>query len=76
MNIDQITSVALTLTPHDKALLAQTLWESLEAPYLADTELSDHEAIALAKQRDRDIDQGLVQALTHSQLMSNLRNAD
>ncbi|NOS87268.1 MAG: addiction module protein [Methylococcaceae bacterium] len=76
MNIDQITSVALTLTPHDKALLAQTLWESLEAPYLADTELSDHEAIALAKQRDREIDQGLVQALAHSQLMSSLRNAD
>lgn len=76
MNIEQITSVALTLTPHDKALLAQTLWESLEAPYLADTELSDHEAIALAKQRDREIDQGLVQALAHSQLMSSLRNAD
>ncbi|MCX7096391.1 MAG: addiction module protein [Methylococcales bacterium] len=76
MNIGQITSVALRLNPHDKALLAQTLWESLEASCLADTELSDHEAITLAKQRVREIDKGLVQPLTHSQLMSNLRNAD
>ena len=76
MNIDQIASEALKLNPHDKALLAQTLWESLDAPYLLDTELSDDEAIALAKQRDREIENGLVQPLSHSQLMSNLRNAD
>jgi len=76
MNIDQIASEALKLNAHDKALLAQTLWESLEAPYLADTELSDDEAIALAKQRDREIENGLVQPMSHSQLMSRLRNAD
>lgn len=36
----------------------------------------DDEAIALAKQRDREIENGLVQPLSHSQLMSNLRNAN
>ena len=76
MNIDQIASEALKLNPHDKALLAQTLWESLDTPYLVDTEISDEEAIALAKQRDSEIENGLVQPLSHSQLMSNLRNAD
>lgn len=72
MNIDQIASEALKLNPHDKAILAQTLWESLDAPYLVDTELSDNEAIALAKQRDSEIENGLVQPLSHSQLMFNL----
>jgi hypothetical protein len=76
MNVEQIASEALKLAPHDKALLAQSLWESLEAPYLTDTDISDDEAIALAKQRDKEIENGLVQPLSHSQLMSNLRNAD
>lgn len=29
MNIDQIASEVLRLSPHDRAMLAQTIWESL-----------------------------------------------
>jgi putative addiction module component (TIGR02574 family) len=75
MNIDQIASEVLRLSPHDRAMLAQTIWESLESPYLASTDMSDDEAIALAKQRDSEIENGQVDPLSHTQLMAKLRNA-
>ena len=75
MSIDQIASEVLRLSPHDRALLAQTLWESLEVPYLAVSELSDDAAIALVKQRDSEIENGLVEPLSHTELMSRLRHA-
>lgn len=75
MSIDQIASEALKLSPHDRATLAQTIWESLETPYLAASEMSDDEAIALAKQRDAEIENGEVEPLSHTQLMSRLRDA-
>jgi len=74
MNIDQIASEVLRLSPHDRAMLAQTIWESLEPPYLA-SELSDDEAMVLAKKRDSEIENGEVAPLSHTQLMSKLRNA-
>lgn len=75
MGIDQIASEALRLSPHDRAMLAQTIWESLETPYLAASDMSDDEAIALAKQRDAEIENGEVEPLSHTQLMSRLRDA-
>lgn len=75
MGIDQIASEALRLSPHDRAMLAQTIWESLEAPYLAASDMSDDEAIALAKQRDAEIENGEIEPLSHTQLMSRLRDA-
>ena len=75
MGIEQIASEALSLSPHDRAVLAQTIWESLESPYLVAPELSDDEAIVLAKQRDREIENGEVEPLSHSELMTTLRNA-
>ena len=33
MNIDQIASEALRLDPKDRALLVETIWESLEDSY-------------------------------------------
>jgi len=75
MSIDQIASEALKLSPHDRAMLAQTIWESLETPYLAASDMSDDETIALAKQRDAEIESGEVEPLSHTQLMSRLRDA-
>lgn len=72
MNIEQIASEALQLDPKDRAQLAETIWESLEDPYL-EPNSSDAEAINLAKKRDKDIDEGLVKALNHDQLMDRLR---
>ncbi|SJM90264.1 conserved hypothetical protein [Crenothrix polyspora] len=75
MGIEQIASEALRLSSHDRAMLAQTIWESLEAPYLIDADMPEDEAIALAKQRDREIENGTVEPLVHTQLMFKLRNA-
>ncbi len=52
MNITHIASEILKLSSHDKVVLAETIWESLEDPYLIESELSDREAIILAKRRD------------------------
>jgi len=75
MGIDRIVSEALRLSPRDRAMLAQTLWESLDAPYIVSAELSDDEATALAKRRDAEIESGEVESLSHPQLMSKLRDA-
>lgn len=73
MSIDQITSEALRLSSHDKAILAEVIWESLEEPYVNSVELSDNEAINLAIQRDTEIEIGKVKSLSHQELMARLR---
>jgi len=73
MNIDQIASEALRLGSKDRAMLAETIWESLEEPYVRSPDISDKEALALAKQRDEEIEQGNVSPLSHTSLMSKLR---
>lgn len=73
MNIDQIASEALRLSVQDRAILAETIWESLEDPYVFSSDISDEEAIALAKERDEEIERGDVTPLSHKELMSRLR---
>ncbi len=73
MSIDQIASEALRLNPRDRAILAETIWESLEDPYIVFSNISDEEAIALAKQRDKEIERGDAAPLSHKELMARLR---
>jgi hypothetical protein len=73
MSIDQIASEALRLSPHDRAILAETIWESLNDPYFLSSEMSDENAIILAKQRDEEVERGNVVPLSHKDLMDRLR---
>jgi putative addiction module component (TIGR02574 family) len=73
MSIEQIASEALRLPPEQRAQLAESLWESLEDPFLAPANMSDEAALSLARQRDGEIEQGLVQPISHEELMSRLR---
>ena len=73
MSIDQIASEALRLNPHDRAILAEAIWESLEDPYISSSDISEEEAIALAKQRDKEIERGDAVPLSHQELMDRLR---
>jgi putative addiction module component (TIGR02574 family) len=73
MSIDQIAAEALRLPPNDRAMLAESLWESLTDPFKIPAESDDAEAIALALDRDRQLEVGEVQALSHEELMSRLR---
>lgn len=45
MSIDQVAPAALSLPLKERALLATSLWESLEDPFLA-SDLDDAEALA------------------------------
>lgn len=73
MNIDNIASEALRLSPRDRAALAETIWESLEDPYRIPCKMSDKEALALARKRDEEIERGDVEPLSHQELMNRLR---
>lgn len=73
MSIEQIAAEALRLPPKERALLAESLWESLCAPYEAAPEMDDQTALALALERDREIEVGEVSPLSHDEMMSKLR---
>ncbi len=75
MNSKQLVDAALHLDPAQRAVLAQSLWESLDAPYL-DSDGSDDAALELAVQRDQEIESGAVQALSHDELMHRLRASE
>jgi len=74
MSIDQIAAEALRLPPKDRALLAESLWESLSAPYEASPEMDDQTALALALERDRQIESGAVSPVSHAELMARRRH--
>ena len=62
----QLEKDILSLPPAERAHLALTAWESLEAdPAFAADRLLDPEGVAIALQRNRQIDSGLVTPLTH-----------
>ena len=73
MSVDQIAAEALRLPPNERALLAESLWESLNDPFKIATESEDAEALALAVERDRQLESGELQPLSHQEMMSRLR---
>ena len=76
MNIDQIASEALRLDPKERALLAETIWASLEDPYVVGSDLNDEEAVKLAMQRDAEIERGKEMPIAHKELMDRLRRSE
>lgn len=73
MNIDQIAPEALRLPARERALLAASLWESIEDPYDLAVERTDEEAIALAIERDAELETGAVDPISHEEFMRRLR---
>ena len=73
MSIDQIAAEALRLPAKERAMLAESLWESLTDPYEAPSQPDDAEALALALERERQLDAGEVQPVSHEEMMSRLR---
>ncbi len=76
MNIDQIASEALQLDPEERALLAETIWASLEDPFVLAAEMSDEQAVKLAIQRNDEIESGTETPITHKELMDRLRKSE
>jgi putative addiction module component (TIGR02574 family) len=73
MSIDQIAAEALRLPPEQRALLAESLWQSLADPGESPAEMDEAEALALALERDRQMETGEVQAISHTEMMARLR---
>jgi len=73
MSIEQIAAEALRLPAQQRALLAESLWESLADPFLSPAEMDDEAALKLALKRDQALEAGEVQPLTHDELMARLR---
>lgn len=72
MSIEQLAQEALRLSPRERALLAETIWESLEDPGRS-RETSEDELVALAQVRDAELESGKVTPLTHAELMARVR---
>ena len=64
---------ALKLPPQARAKLAESLWESLADPFLVAADTEEAEAIAMAFERDRQLDVGEVQGVSHSDMMAKFR---
>jgi putative addiction module component (TIGR02574 family) len=73
MSIDQIAAEALRLPPKQRALLAESLWESLADPFESPGDAEDAEALTLASERDRQMEAGETQAVSHDEMMARLR---
>lgn len=73
MSIDQIAAEALRLPPKQRALLAESLWESLADPFEAPEETDEAAVLAVALERDGQMECGEVQPLSHAELMARLR---
>jgi putative addiction module component (TIGR02574 family) len=71
VSIEQIASEALRLPAKERALLAESLWESLDDPSVGNSD--DAAVVAFAIERDREIESGEVQAVSHDEMMARLR---
>lgn len=69
MSTAQIRELALTMSPEERADLAQALWESLDASYFP---VSD-EFLAELERRDQKITSGEVTCSTHEEVMAKAR---
>jgi hypothetical protein len=73
MSIDQIAAEALRLPARERALLAESLWESLSSPHETSADMDDRAALALARERDQQIEAGEVSSVLHDEMMARLR---
>ena len=71
MSYAQIAPAALQLPPHERAVLAESLWASLEDPYYINA--GEDETLRLAEQRDQELESGAMAPLSHEELMRRLR---
>ena len=73
MSIDEIAPEALKLPTRERALLAASLWKSIEDPFELSVDLDDEASLNLAEKRDQEIESGQVAAVSHQDLMRRLR---
>jgi putative addiction module component (TIGR02574 family) len=73
MSIDQLAAEALRLPAKERAMLAESLWESLVDPFETPAFADDSEAVAVALERDRQLETGEVQPIPREEMMRRVR---
>ncbi len=73
MRFEQIVTEALRLPVQQRALVAESLWESIEDPFELRVQMDDATATALAVERDRQMEAGEVTPILHDEMMARLR---
>lgn len=71
MTLDQLVTEAMRLPANERAILAESLWESLGDPFAG--EGGEEESDRLAQEREREIESGRITAITHDEMMPRLR---
>jgi len=71
MKLDELAPEALRLPAKERALLASSLWESIDDPY--EVGINEEETISLALERDAEIESGAATAISHQELMTRLK---
>ncbi|MFA7174711.1 MAG: addiction module protein [Kiritimatiellia bacterium] len=72
ITVEKIYKEAVTLPPKERASLAEAIWDSLGESHTFLSDISDEKAVSLASQREAEIDEGKVSALSHAELMERL----
>jgi len=67
MSIAELTDKALALPPEEKAELIDVLVSSMEPPL----SMSDQEAVELALERDREMDENPDAAISHEEFLKH-----
>jgi putative addiction module component (TIGR02574 family) len=73
MCVDQLAPEALKLPTRERALLAASLWESIDDPYELPADIDDAAAVKLAQERDLAMETGQVAAVSHEEMMRRVR---
>lgn len=73
MSVDQIVAEALRLPVEQRVQVAASLWESIEDPFAPPLQMDEETAIALAIERDRQMEAGEVTPILHDEMMRRLR---
>lgn len=75
MNIDELTTHVLALSPSQRAELAQQVWQSLEDSQVVISPQAEAEAIEIARRRDAEIEDGEVETRSHDDVMKDARRS-
>ena len=73
MSIEQIASEALRLPAKERALLAGSLWQSLDDPFATGSQSDEADGLSIAIERDEQLDRGEAKTISHEEMMTRLR---
>lgn len=72
MSTKELVAEAIALPLSERVLLAQTLWQSIDADH---ADVSEKEALREAIRRDRELESGAVTGRSHEEVMQAARKA-